>query len=508
MYEIYAYGNNDSLFGIFNAIAAIIGSNSYIQSIAIVVFVGFVAAAFAYAFAPQKMIGWQWLASVLLVYTVLLVPKVTVGIVDKLGTQPVQVVSNVPFGVALFGHLTSAIGNALTETFETAFQVLPASANLPADLTYQRHGLLFANTLIRRTRAIVFDDPNFRTDMVNFIHNCTMFDLADGTINPSVFSRAPVGAGDVWSLMSTPNPARFSSITTGGMTDIQPCPAVYANLNLRMPAVTNLSMDKMATILNPDLPFAQATTQVANQMTQAYLRTQLGNAASTAADIVRQNALINSVSDTSDIIGQRINDPASLLLSVGRAQATAQTNAAWMNFGKMAENALPLIRNAIEAIIYALFPFIILLAVHHARGGHDASAAVLSRHTRLDPAVATGVCDPQLHGLPRQREAYCCRCRIGGGHQRSQHPHCLLGVPNTISDQAVVGYLTLAVPAIAWAAVKGMETIGQAALTGASNLQGDRRRRRGGGRNREPKHGHVGQDHVDLSPNHHRPHAA
>jgi hypothetical protein len=33
MYEIYAYGNNDSLYGIFNAIAAIMGANSYLQAI-------------------------------------------------------------------------------------------------------------------------------------------------------------------------------------------------------------------------------------------------------------------------------------------------------------------------------------------------------------------------------------------------------------------------------------------------------------------------------------------
>ena len=361
MYEIYAYGNNDSLYGIFNAIAAIMGANSYLQAIAMVAFCGFVTAGIAYAFMPHKLIGWQWLASVLLVYSILFVPKVTVGIVDKLGTQPVQVVSNVPFGVAFFGNLTSTIGNTLTEVFETAFQTLPGPAQQSADLTYQRHGVMFGNTLIKRTRQIVFDDPNFRTDLVNFIHNCTMFDLADGTIDPAAFSKAPVGAGDLWSLMATPNPARFSSITTGGVSDIEPCPAVYANLNARLPAITNLSVQKLAALLNPDLPLAQAVTEVSNQASQAYLRASLGGAGIAVADIVRQNGLINAINDTSDIIGQKINDPGSLILGLGRAQATAQTNAAWLNFGKMAEDALPLIRNAIEAIIYALFPLVILL---------------------------------------------------------------------------------------------------------------------------------------------------
>src|SRR5207244_3383539 len=137
-----------------------------VQAIAIVAFCGFVTAALAYAFMPHKLIGWQWLASVLLVYSILFVPKVTVGIVDKLGTQPVQVVSNVPFGVAFFGNLTSTIGNTLTEVFETAFQTLPGPAQQSADLTYQRHSVMFGNTLIKRTRQIVFDDPNFRTDLV------------------------------------------------------------------------------------------------------------------------------------------------------------------------------------------------------------------------------------------------------------------------------------------------------------------------------------------------------
>src|SRR5207248_10290192 len=129
MYEIYAYGNNDSLYGIFNAIAAIMGANSYLQPIAIVAFCGFVTAAFAYAFMPHKLIGWQWLASVLLVYSILFVPKVTVGIIDKLGTQPVQVVSNVLFGVAFFGNLTSTIGNTLNEVFENAFNTFAGTAN-------------------------------------------------------------------------------------------------------------------------------------------------------------------------------------------------------------------------------------------------------------------------------------------------------------------------------------------------------------------------------------------
>ena len=107
MWEIYAYQNSASLYGIFNAAAAIHASGDYLSAIAAVAFCGFVAALIAYAFAPEKLLGWKWLASVVMVFSLLIVPKVTVGIVDKTGSTPVQVVDNVPFGVAVLGSVTS-----------------------------------------------------------------------------------------------------------------------------------------------------------------------------------------------------------------------------------------------------------------------------------------------------------------------------------------------------------------------------------------------------------------
>jgi conjugal transfer mating pair stabilization protein TraG len=94
MWEIYAYQNADSLFGIFNAAAAIHGSGDYMAAVAAVAFCGFIAALVAYAFAPEKLQGWKWLATVLLVFSVLIVPRVTVGVVDKTGGSAVKVVAN------------------------------------------------------------------------------------------------------------------------------------------------------------------------------------------------------------------------------------------------------------------------------------------------------------------------------------------------------------------------------------------------------------------------------
>jgi conjugal transfer mating pair stabilization protein TraG len=131
MWEIYAYQNADSLFGVFNAAAAIHASGDYAAAVAAVAFCGFVAALIAYAFAPEKLQGWKWLGTVVLVFSVLIVPKVTVGIVDKTGGSAVKVVDNVPFGVAVLGSLTSTIGHTLTGSFRDGLPGHPGRGGAP-----------------------------------------------------------------------------------------------------------------------------------------------------------------------------------------------------------------------------------------------------------------------------------------------------------------------------------------------------------------------------------------
>ena len=82
MWEIFAYHNSEALAGIFNAIAAIMASGTYLSAVAAVAFCGFVAAMVAYMFQPEKLQGWKWIGSVVLIYGVLFVPRVTVAVVD------------------------------------------------------------------------------------------------------------------------------------------------------------------------------------------------------------------------------------------------------------------------------------------------------------------------------------------------------------------------------------------------------------------------------------------
>lgn len=498
MWEIYAYQNSDSLFGVFNAAAAIHASGDYASAVAAVAFCGFVAALIAYAFAPEKLQGWKWLATVVLVFSVLIVPKVTVGIVDKTGGSAVKVVDNVPFGVAVLGSLTSTIGHTLTGLFETAFQVIPGVGALPAELTYEQNGLMFGNRMIRETGNVVFQDPAFRTDLVNFIHNCTTYDLVDGTLDPSVFSTAD----DVWTLMASPNPARFSTLTgAGGNVGVDTCPNVYLSLNGRLPAQIQRIQGRLAFQLNPTLPGSAAAAVIAGQIQQAYLKNNIANAAASAADIIRQNAMLNAIEDTGKIIGQKVNDPAAMVLAVGRAQAVAQINASWLNYGKVAEQALPVFRNVIEAVTYAMFPlFVLLLLLTSGREtmmAFKGYAAILIWIQLWPPLYAI------LNYMASIYAAYdlAAAADLGTGAKALTLQTSSVIYSRAISGESIVGYLAISIPFVAWAALKRMENFGTALVGGLSGLQAMLSGSTSASTVGNTSMGNVSMDQMQLAPN-------
>lgn len=497
MWEIYAYQNSASLFGVFNAAAAIHASGDYMSAVAAVAFCGFVAALIAYAFAPEKLQGWKWLATVVLVFSLLIVPKVTVGIVDKTGSAPVQVVDNVPFGAALLGSLTSTIGHTLTGLFETAFQVIPGAGALPSELSYERNGLMFGNRLIRETGNVVFQDPNFRTDLINFIHNCATYDLLDGTISPATFSTSD----DVWPLMATPNPARFTTITNATGSTVETCPTAYQNLNGRLPAQISRIQGQLAFQLNPTLPGAAAASVIAGQIQQAYLKNSIASASATAADLIRQNAMLNAIADTGKIVGQKVNDPAAMVLAVGRAQGVAQQNAAWISAGKVAEQALPVFRNVIEAVSYALFPlFVLLLLLTSGREtmmAFKGYAAILIWIQLWPPLYAV------LNYMASIYASYdiAAAADLGTGLKGLTLQTASSIYSRTISGEAIVGYLSISIPFLAWAAVKRMENFGSAMVGGLSGLQAMLGSSTGSAALGNTSLGNVSMDQMRLAPN-------
>ena len=79
-----------------------------------------------------------------------------------------------------------------------------------------------------------------------------------------------VYSDDVWALMASTNPARFTTLTSaGGSITVDTCPNAYTNLNGRLPAQLTRIQGKLAFQLNPTLPAAAANAAIAGQIQQA-----------------------------------------------------------------------------------------------------------------------------------------------------------------------------------------------------------------------------------------------
>ncbi len=468
MWEIFTYQNNASLAGIFNAIAAISGAQDYRSALALTLYFGFGAAALAYAITPQKLEGWKWLASATLVMSVLFVPRTTVLVTDKSGVEAPQAIDNIPLGLAVLAGATSAVGNTLTQLFETAFQLIPQGRGaLPQALTYQRNGLVFGSRLVAQTQDAVFRDPVFRTNLIRFLNDCVMPDVASGHLSATrlEFSK------DLWADYGDTNPARFSSLTSDHGVDVRPCPDVYAKLGEQMAANADRAFDQLAAIAHPLMTLAEARERTDAELVTAAVSLRIVDASTNARQIVVQSALINAMRERAMMAGIVTDDNAAI--TVGRAQASAlqETNAAWLNNAKLAEQALPMVRSVIEALSYALFPFVILLML--LTNGQQTVAALRNYASIL---IWIQLWPPLYAVLNYMAVVYQQYDLAAAALLQDQTYGLTLSTMDALkgtalSGQAVVGYLTMGIPMLAWAALKRMENLGSSMVGGIAQLQ-------------------------------------
>ena len=450
-FSVYAYFNVDQLATLMDGIAAISASGDFLDVFRLVAMLGFLVfiAGLAVGKSQEPFEFFRWLMIVVVVHSLLLIPKADVVLLDRTGTAPPAVRSNVPIGLAFFASVTSHVGDALTRAFETVFA-------LPDDLRFQKNGMMFGNTVLVDSLQAEPTSPAFRDDLVKFINNCTYYDIIAGRIPQDAFARSD----DVWSAMadtsntlSTP----ISTSATGGMI----CKDAYANIDSRFAAETTLTMQTRGRVLNPEaLDNIAAGTMLGSQIANSY--TQLTNIAKSSADMLRQNMTLNAVRDSQMVSAQRLDATSAAIIGAAQAQAEATANTNYLVMARVAERAGPAIRNVVELICYAVFPLIILLLIvagEHAGKVLKAYVMSLVWIQLIPPLYAvlnfamTSASRKVLVGIAESTTSSAAVNLVNIG-QLSQHG---------LSESAIAGYLTVFLPAIAYALVKTGE-IGGVAL--------------------------------------------
>ena len=276
------------------------------------------------------------------------------------------------------------------------------------------------------------------------------------------------------------------------------CKAV---MDTRIPAQVERIQSRLAFKLNTTLPGAAAAAVIASQVQQAYLKNKLAESAASAADIIRQNAMLNAIDDTTKLAGQKSNDPAAMVLAVGRAQAVAQQNASWLNYGKVAEQALPVFRNVVEALTYALFPLVVLLLL--LSGGRETLLALKGYALILIWIQLWPPLFAILNYVASIYAAYdvAAAADLGTGTKSLSLQTASAIYARAISGEAIVGYLSISVPLIAWAVTRRMEGAGSALIGGLSSLQSSLGASTGNAVAGNMSMGNVSMDQLQLAPN-------
>ncbi len=353
-FDVITYGNGAFLYDVFNGVAAVFGNSSYGAAMATCMTAASIGIMIS-AVLQGRMVNLLWMLQAIFLYMLLVVPKVSVNIVDKteidvayvIGSgSVVRRVDNIPIGMAVVSSSVSTFSSWTTKTFETVF-------SLPNGMRYSQHGPLFGQSLVQDMLAYRPNNANLTNSLQSFWQNCVFYDIALGFYTFDELSTQ----SDILSFLKTRTAMTrgfyneaggaktFVDCRTGATTLEQDLLVEQQDFKSRSGNKANVTMkstDAMASAGWTAMPVAFA---------------YLSNVSTTASKLLIQSAMMNSM-DTglSSMAGNVDADAAIQGYALARAERERETTFGVM--GAMAAEMLPLLKNLMEGLMYAVFPLV------------------------------------------------------------------------------------------------------------------------------------------------------
>lgn len=451
--EIATYWNVETLYYVFNGVASIMAGAGFSGLLKMVFLFALTIGIFAYAGNRQLELA-SWFIQALIFTTLLNLPITRVAITDKTGLEPPRVVDNVPFALAIVAQTANVTFGWATQSYETVFGV-------PSELGLQQGDLAFGHRILKSTNKAMIRDPGLRSDLMQYIKECTLYDIKDGAITADQV----IGQTDTWNtIFSNTSPARFvtyNTLTPSPITD------TCTNTAVVLKARVDGGLVAAQTFYGKQAFTRASTDALASSLFASAIGTSYDwilASSSTASDAMKQAMFNNIWRDAGAELPALMSDSSriqELQNMAGAAQAARQADGSNATLSMLAQETLPHMRNWLEAIIYAMFPIAVVLMVVVSQegakkviGGYMMSLAWIG----LWPVMFAVINHLSLMHLRHKMAALSLAS--GVPFQLSDAFDATLG-----DEQAAIGYLVVLVPFISGALIR----LGQGGFMGVAD---------------------------------------
>lgn len=445
-YTIYGFFNAQEIAGVINAVVMLMGSSGvggdYLSLIRVAAMLGLFVAISAAFLRHRGEDAVKYLIFMALFYSTMFVPRVDVVIEDRAAASGAPIpVNNVPLGLAFFASSTSHIGAWLAEQTETFFSLPDSSMRLA------QSGVLGGPRALRELGRAGINDPILAYDISVFMQDCINPELVSApALLPMMFEARDIV--DFIDTSSIVNPGRMAVLSGAGATD---CASAWTTLKAAINAESTDQLGQIARQFSPHLTQAQANTLFASLLPAQ--EAMMMTASSSAQASVRQRMMINALNESAGSMAVILNDPSASKDALGTAIAASSANSSYRIMAALARETLPIIRSAIELVVYGVFPIILVIIVVAGAGG----GVVLRSYVMTMLWVQMWA---PLYAIVNYVGAMAASRRMAaslGGVDGISITNAAGLQETIISSEAVVGILTIAVPIISMALIKGGE---------------------------------------------------
>ena len=437
---VYVLGGGEYMMQVFNGVAAIVGSSSWESMFRIALLIS--AASFFVVYLrghdPKEVI--KFAAYIILVSSVLLGPKRSVQIIDRTDPTGVYLVDNVPLGLAAPAHMISSIGTSLTELYESIF-------HMPDSLSYSKTGMLFGANLVGNVSDVMSTDGDIAELMSLYTKNCVIGDIL---INHKYSFQELMNSRDPYTLIfQKPSPLRGVMVPEGNK---KAQPAGFWTCEdlakrVLMPAIgadTQTGGETWAYTVRrifggrPD-----ANVLFSGMLGDSYNYYYSGS--ETASQLMRNSVVMNALKQGIGGYSAQSGDTASLV-NLASTSSYNKMRLSWATSTTVGTSFTPLLYTILFSLIVALFPIFILLMTVHALTTRMLFNYIMS-------IIYLQSWAPMFAILNHATSFYLRGQTNGLDFNLANQAH----IQQIHSDIGLIaGWLTLSIPFIAMAIVKGL----------------------------------------------------